>query len=98
MAYRGWPPMALARDRLHAEVRMFNIFNSNVFIEIGEAIGNVGKRLFPRRSHAEALDEAFRRNLRDPLPLHLTDQAGDSAKPSEIVIEGNYRVIDEEER
>jgi hypothetical protein len=75
---------------------MFDIFNSNVFVEIGEAIGNVGKRLFPRRSQAEALDQAFRRHLQDPLSLHLPDEAGQPTKPSEIVIEGSFRVLDEE--
>jgi hypothetical protein len=76
---------------------MFNIFNSNVFAEIGEAIGDVGKRLFRRRSQAEALDEAFRRHLQDPLPLHLPDKAERPAKPDESVIEGTYRIIEKEE-
>ncbi|MHB0859331.1 MAG: hypothetical protein ACYC5M_17415 [Anaerolineae bacterium] len=77
---------------------MFKIFYSNVFVEVGEAIGNVSKRLFPRRSRAEALDQAFRRHLQDPLSLHLPDEAGQPIKPSEIVIEGSIRVLDEEER
>jgi hypothetical protein len=77
---------------------MFNIFNSNVFVEIGEAIGNIGKRLFPHRSHAEALDEAFHRHLQDPLPLHLPDKAEKPAKLDEGVIEGTYRVLDKEEK
>jgi hypothetical protein len=78
---------------------MFNIFNSNVFVEIGEAIGNVGKRLLSRGSHAETLDQAFRRALQDPLPLHLRlpNQAEKPVKPEEIVIEGSFRVLDEEE-
>lgn len=76
---------------------MFNIFNSNVFVEIGEAIGNVSKRLFPHRSQADALDQAFRRHMQDPLSLHLPDEAGQPIKPSEIVIEGSFRVLDEEE-
>jgi hypothetical protein len=76
---------------------MFSIFNSNVFAEIGEAIGNVGKRLFHRRSQAEALDEAFRRHMQDPLPLHLPDKAERPAKPDGIVIEGTYRIMEKEE-
>ena len=78
---------------------MFNIFNSNVFVEIGEAIGNIRKRLFARRSHAEVLDETFRRYLQDPIPLHLPKEAGKSTKADEsIVIEGTYRVLDKEEK
>jgi len=77
---------------------MFNIFNSNVFVEIGEAIGNIGKRLIPRRSHAQALDEAFHRHLQDPIPLSLPSKATRSAQCDETVIEGSYRVLDEEEK
>ena len=77
---------------------MFNIFNSNVFVEIGEAIGNVSRRLLRRPSHAQTLDEAFRRHLGDPLPLHLTERAGEPRRPNDNVIEGTFRIIDEEER
>jgi len=77
---------------------MFNIFNSNVFVEIGEAIGNIGRRLFPSRSHAQALDEAFRRHLQNPIPLHLPEKAGEATKADEDVIEGTYRVLDKEEK
>jgi hypothetical protein len=77
---------------------MLNIFNSNVCVEIGEAIGNIRKRLFPHRSHAEALDEAFRRYLANPIPLHLPARTGQPTKPSETVIEGTFHVVDEEEK
>jgi hypothetical protein len=77
---------------------MFNIFNSDVFVEIGEAIGNIRKRIFPRRSQADALDEAFRRHLQDPIPLHLPDKTEKPARPDEGVIEGTYRILDKEEK
>ena len=76
---------------------MFNIFNSNVFIEIGEAIGNLGRRVFKRRTHADELDEAFRRHLQSPLSLDMPDRTEVLCKPGDIVIEGVFRVIDEEE-
>jgi len=76
---------------------MFNIFNSNVFIEIGEAIGNLGKKVFRRRTHADELDEAFRRHLQSPISLKMPDRKEALSKPEEIVIEGAFRVIDEEE-
>ena len=78
---------------------MFNIFNSRVFVEIGEAIGNVGRRLFAGGSHAETLDEAFKRALRNPLPMHLQppDKSVGPARPDEFVIESSFRVLDQEE-
>ena len=76
---------------------MFNIFNSNVLIEIGEAIGNLGKKVFKRRTHADELDEAFRRHLQSPISLDMPDRTEALCKPGEIVIEGVFRVIDEEE-
>ena len=42
---------------------MFNIFNSNVFIEIGEAIGNVKSKIFRRRRDTDAVEQAFRKWL-----------------------------------
>ena len=77
---------------------MFNFFNSNVFIEIGEAIGNIGRRLRPRPTHADQLDEAFRRYLQSPIHLNLPDREQESRAPGETVIEGVFRVIEEEEQ
>lgn len=76
---------------------MFNIFNSNVIVEIGEAIGNIKRKLFPRRSHADELDEAFRHHLQDPYPIILSDKNEGVSKPGDIVIEGVFRVIEKEE-
>ena len=76
---------------------MFNIFKSNVFIEIGEAIGNLGRKVLRRRTHADDLDEAFRRHLASPLSLKMPDRTEVPRKPGGIVIEGVFRVIDEEE-
>ena len=76
---------------------MFNFFNSNVFIEIGEAIGNVGRRLFSRRSHADEMDESFRRHLQSPLHFQLPDRTEAPRKPGGIVIEGVFREITDEE-
>jgi hypothetical protein len=42
---------------------MFHIFNSNVFVEIGEAIGNVSEKVFQRRSAADSVDKAFHKRL-----------------------------------
>jgi len=76
---------------------MFNIFNSNVFIEIGEAIGNLGRKVFKRRTHADELDEAFRRHLQSPISLDMPSRTEAPSKPGDIVIEGVFRVVEEEE-
>ncbi len=76
---------------------MFNIFNSNVFIEVGEAIGNVGRRLLGRRSHAEQMDAAYRQHLQEPLHITLPDCDHKLRRPEGLVIEGVCRVISEEE-
>ena len=76
---------------------MVNIFNSNVFVEIGEAIGSLGKKILGRRTHADELDEAFRRHLLSPISLEMPDRAEAPCKPGDIVIEGVFRVINEEE-
>ena len=77
---------------------MFNIFNSNVMIEIGEAIGNIGNKLFKKpKRNAEIVDQAFRNRLTSgTLPsLNL----GDSAEEvdAEDVIDASFRVLDKEE-
>jgi len=77
---------------------MFNIFNSNVFVEIGEAIGNVGKKLLRRRSHADEMEASFRRYLAAPLQVRLPDPGESPTTPGEIVIDATFRVLDEEEK
>ena len=50
---------------------MFNIFNSNVFVEIGEAIGNIRNKALRHRSAAELVDQAFRRRLKERESLEI---------------------------
>jgi len=77
---------------------MFNIFNSNVFVEIGEAIGNVGRKAFRRRtSNPELVDEAFRRRLRRATPVEVPLAPDPMAEPDDEVIDVEYRVLDDEE-
>ena len=76
---------------------MFNIFNSNVFVEVGEAIGNVGRRLLHRHSQAEQMDESFHRHLQDPLHIAFPSSGEAPCKPEGIVIEGVFREITGEE-
>ena len=76
---------------------MFNIFNSNVFIESGEAVGNVKRRLFPRRTHADQMEESFRRYLQSPIHLNLPDREETTGSAGDIVIEGVFTVVEEEE-
>ena len=73
----------------------FNIFNSTVFVEIGEAIGNVRRRL-QRRSHPRLVDREFRRRLKD-LSFQLPPAPGPLVKPQGEVIEADYRFLDDEE-
>ena len=76
---------------------MFNFFNSNVLIEIGEAIGNVGKKIRRRRGHADEMEASFRRYLAAPLELHPPCPGERPRAPEGIVIEASFRVLDEEE-
>lgn len=75
---------------------MFNFFSSNVFIEIGEAIGNLGRKV-KRRSHPEMVDKLFRKMLKE-LALELPQTPGKLVKPDEgKAIEVEYRILDDEE-
>jgi len=55
---------------------MFKFFNSDVFVEIGEAIGNVSERVFPHRSAVDSVERAFRRRLNeaDPMDIPVLDE------------------------
>jgi len=76
---------------------MSSFFNSNVFVEIGEAIGNIGKRLWPRASRGERMSESFRR-LRDTGPtLRLDATSETQSHVSQDVIEGTFRIVRDEE-
>ncbi len=76
---------------------MFNIFNSSVFVEIGEAIGNVGKAVFGRKSaHVELVDQAFRRRLERIEQLEFPRQ-GQRAKPHSDVVEASFREVSSEQ-
>ncbi len=74
---------------------MLNIFNSNVLIEIGEAIGNVGRKLSPRHSHADEMEDSFRRYLQTPLHLELPCHDGTPGMTENVVIEAQFRVVEE---
>ena len=79
---------------------MFNIFDSNVFIEIGEAIGDAGGRLLrPRRKTAELVDEMFRRRLTAARSIQLAPPRG-AADSDDDVIDVPYQVLsfDEEDQ
>ena len=75
---------------------MFNIRDSNVFIEIGDAIGNVGKKMARRmKSNGEMVDQAFRRLLRQQSPLQIPLERPGQAKPSDDVIEAVFKVLED---
>ena len=73
----------------------FNTFFSNVSVEIGEAIGNVRRKL-KRRSHAKLVDREFRRRLKE-LSFKLPPVPGPLIEPQGEVIEANYRFLEDEE-
>ena len=70
---------------------MFKIFNSNVFIEIGQAIGNVRRKL-KKRSDPELVDRLFRKKLKE-YSLELPDAPGRFMEPEDEVIDVEYRVL-----
>lgn len=68
-------------------------FGSRVLYEAGEAIGNIGKRVF-RRKRARVAQETLERWLeRVPLP-QLQPQQGARTPPEEDAIDVSYRVVD----
>ena len=72
-----------------------NIWNSNVFFEVREVIGNVNRRL-KRRSNPELVDGIFRRRLAQgsvEFPLN----PGRFGVPEGETIDVDYRVLDESE-
>ena len=82
-----------------------NVFNT-LHVEVGEAIGNVRRRarLSDRRSETvKALDAAYKRRLETTkVSVGSSDRGeyafpagrGDRSKPSDTVIDANYRVIE----
>ena len=69
----------------------------SIFREAGEAIGNVGRRVF-RRGKARQADETVQRWL-DKVPLpQLAPKKGESMPPEEDVIDVQYRVLDKREQ
>jgi hypothetical protein len=77
---------------------MFHIFNSNVFIEIGQAIGNVGGKLLGRdRGKAELVESILQRRLAEASVLAPPRVDEPLVRPTEEVIEASYRVLSEKE-
>ena len=72
-----------------------SIFFSNVSVEIGEAIGNVRRKL-KRRSHPGLVDREFRKRLKE-LSFELPQTPGPLIEPQGEVIEANYRFLEDEE-
>ncbi|MBC7238494.1 MAG: hypothetical protein H5T71_00120 [Chloroflexi bacterium] len=75
---------------------MFNIFNSHVFIEIGQAIGNVGGKLFGH-GRAEMVESILKRRLREASALSLPELSEPVSRPQEEAIEASYRILAEKE-
>ena len=77
---------------------MFNISRSNVFIEIGQAIGNVeGKLLGRGKAKGELVDGILRRRLSEANLLALPSPNEGLVRPGEEVIDAVYRVLSEKE-
>ena len=72
-----------------------NFFNSNVFFEIGEVIGNVGKRI-KRRSNPDLVDRIFRKRLAQ-ISVELPLEPGRFKEPDGDTIDAEYRILDESE-
>lgn len=75
---------------------MFNIFNSHVLIEIGEAIGNVKRKVVKEKSYGEAVEQAFRRHLAQGRGLDLRPADCQFSRPQDAAIDVEFRVIEEE--
>ena len=74
---------------------MFNIFNSNVLVEVGEAIGDMGARVFGSRgTTAELVDEIFRRRLGMAQRIRLPS-TDDFVEGDDDFIDVPYRILDQ---
>jgi hypothetical protein len=67
-----------------------------ILSEAGEAIGNVGRRLFRRKRTRQAEEAVQRWMERVPAP-HLQESSGQRGRPDEGVIDGTCRVIEDDE-
>ena len=74
---------------------IFEIFNSNVFVEIGEAVGNVRGKL-KKSSAPELVDKLFRERLAQST-VELPDTPGAFVEPEVEVIDAEYHVLSDEE-
>lgn len=74
-------------------------FRHNVFCEVGEAIGNVARRLLHRTpTRAQQAEQALQRWLRVvPAPVIPPTREAKTAPKEGAVIEGTCRVIHEDE-
>lgn len=78
---------------------MFKFFNSNVLINIGEAIGNIGSAVFKKpKRNAEIVDQAFKKMLASGSlpPLRLGEN--DDRVEADNVIDATFRVLGEEDK
>jgi hypothetical protein len=74
---------------------MADRFGSTVLQEAGEAIGNVGRRVFRRRRRDVGEQALARWMAQVPLPQVSRSEAPRTT-PDEGVIEATYQVIDDE--
>jgi len=74
---------------------MHSVFSSNVFSEIGEAIGNIGKRA-DKHSHPDLVDELFHKRLARA-NVQLPEEPGHFGEPEGDVIDVEYRILDDGE-
>ena len=68
---------------------------SNVFSEIGEAIGNIGKRA-NKHSHPELVDELFHKRLARTT-VQFPEEPGRFGEPEGEVIDVEYRILDDDD-
>ena len=75
---------------------MFNISCSKVFVEVGQAIGNVGEGLLRRgKSQAELIDSILKRRLSEASLLAPPSADEELVDGEEEVIDAVYRVLTE---
>ena len=72
---------------------MFNFFNSQVFIEIGEAIGNVAGSLVRRRRSSDAVEQSLHKWLAEVSCPSLSTIDSTLTRPDDDAIDATYRVL-----
>jgi hypothetical protein len=77
---------------------MFGWLDLGILWEIGEAIGNTKGQIGEKKPRVNHFEASYERRLRDPIRIILPPHSAGKGKGEWTVIDGEYEVIDKEEK